>query len=102
MARALGRSIVAEAGALTTIGRDWMSSHCTEWRKAEDRVRREAVQVLEDADWIEAKPGARSYGGWPRAWDVNDQVMALYSRQGDEWRARRAAVREAIGMEAPE
>jgi hypothetical protein len=102
LARALARSIVAEVGALTTIGRDWMSSHCTEFRKADDRVRREAVQILEDADWIEAKPGARSYGGWPRSWDVNDQVGQLFSRQGVEWRARRAAVREAIGMEDPE
>nr|WP_298717246.1 DUF3987 domain-containing protein [uncultured Steroidobacter sp.] len=102
LARALGRSIVAEAGVLTTIGRDWMSSHSTEFRKADDRVRREAVQILEDADWIEAKPGARSYGGWPRSWEVNDQVMTHYSRQGVEWRARRAAVREAIGLEDPD
>jgi hypothetical protein len=79
-----------------------MSSHCTEFRKADDRVRREAVQILEDADWLEAPVGARAYGGWPRAWNVHERLHTQFSREDEEWRARRAAVRQAIGLEDPE
>lgn len=100
LARALGRSIVAEVGALTTIGRQRMSDHCAEFRKEDDdRVKREAVQILEDADWLEQSAGARSYGGWPTKWTVHERLWNLYSTQGEEWRQRRAAVREAIGLQ---
>ena len=99
LAQSLGRSIVADGPLLTTVNRQWMSDHCTEFRKAEDRVKREAVQILEDADWLEQTAGARSYGGWPTKWHVHDRLSQMFAQQGTEWRARRAAVREAIGME---
>jgi hypothetical protein len=103
MARALGRSIVAESGTLTTLGRAWLSNHCADFRKeTDDRVRQEAVHILEDADWLEPIPGLRSYGGWPTNWNINLQLFQLFSKEGETWRARRAAVKEAIGMNEAE
>ena len=103
LARSLARSIVAEASMLTTIGRDWMSNHCAEFRNADDRVRREAVLVLEDADWLEPFPGARAYGGWHTTkWTIHERLASMFAREGQEWRARRMAVREAIGLEDPD
>jgi hypothetical protein len=96
LAKALGRSMVASDECTTRINRDWMSNHCAPFKKADDRVRREAVQILEDADWIEAVPGQTTYGGWPRGFNVNDQIFRLFAREGEEWRARREAVRNAI------
>lgn len=100
LAQALARSIVAADEALTTIGRDWMTQHCQAFKKADDRLRREAVQILEDADWLEGQLGARAYGGWPRSFNVHDKVFQMFAREGEQWRARRAAVRDAIGDEA--
>lgn len=96
LARSLARSMVASDECTTRINRDWMLSHCAPFRKAEDRIKREAVQILEDADWIEATPGLRAYGGWPRSFTVNSRIFSLYAREGEEWRARRAAVKDAI------
>lgn len=42
-----------------------MASHCQTFRKAEEPLQREAVQMLEDADWLSAETHVRSYGGWP-------------------------------------
>ncbi len=100
LAKSLGRSIVADGPLLTTVGRQWMSDHCADWKKADDRVRREAIQILEDADWLEQSSGARTYGGWPSKWSVHDQLSRMFSTEGEAWRARRAAVREAIGGDA--
>ncbi len=100
LARALARSIVAADEVLTTIGRDWMTQHCQAFKKADDRVRREAVQVLVDADWLEAPPWAKTYGGWPNKYEVNDQVFRLFAEYGEEWRKRRQAVRDMIGDSA--
>ncbi|MGT2505499.1 hypothetical protein [Cupriavidus basilensis] len=97
LAQALARSIVASEDAPITIGRDEMMQHCLLFKKADDRLRREAVQVLEDADWLEAKLGARPYGGWPTKFTVNYKVYDMFAREGEQWRARRAAVRDAIG-----
>ncbi|RLK44532.1 DUF3987 domain-containing protein [Cupriavidus plantarum] len=97
LAQALARSIVAADHVVITIGRDWMTQHCEAFKKADDRLRREAVQVLEDADWLEAKPGVRAYGGWPTKFSVHDKVFQMFAREGEQWRARRAAVRDAIG-----
>ena len=96
LARGLARSIVAADEVLTTIGRDWMTQHCQAFKKADDRVRREAVQVLVDADWLEAPPWAKTYGGWPSKYEVNDQVFNLFAEYGEEWRMRRQAVRDMI------
>lgn len=96
LARALARSIVAADTAMTTLGRDWMTQHCLPFKKADDRLRREAVQLLEDADWLEAQTRG-SYGGWPREYQVHPQVFTLFAREGEQWRARRAAVKDAIG-----
>lgn len=97
LARGLARSIVAADEVLTTVGRDWMTQHCQGFKKADDRVRREAVQVLIDADWLEAPAWAGSYGGWPTKYEVNDQVFRLFAEYGEEWRKRREAVRDMIG-----
>lgn len=97
LAQALARSIVAADEVITTISRDWMVQHCQAFKKADDRLRREAVQMLEDADWLEAALGARGYGGWPTKFNVHDRVFQMFAREGEQWRARRAAVRDAIG-----
>lgn len=97
LARALARSVVASEQPVATISRDWMTTHCQGFRKAEDRLRREAVQMLEDADWLSAETHVRSYGGWPRSYAVHHKVFDLFAREGEQWRARRAAVRDAIG-----
>ncbi|MQB43033.1 DUF3987 domain-containing protein [Rhizobium sp. ICMP 5592] len=97
LARALARSIVAAEEVLTTVARDWMTQHCQAFKKADDRLRREAVQILEDADWLEAQSGVRAYGGWPSKYSVHPQVFTMFAPEGEQWRARRAAVRDAIG-----
>lgn len=98
VARALARSLAADEEATTTVSRDWMSSHCAAFKKADDKVRMEAVRILEDADWLEARIGPRAnYGGWPRHWTVHERIPELFGREGEAWRARRALVREAIG-----
>lgn len=97
LAQALARSIVASEETMTTISRDWMTQHCQLFKRSDDRLRREAVQFLEDADWIEASLGARSYGGWPSKYAVHELVFQMFAREGEQWRARRAAVRELIG-----
>lgn len=97
LARALARSVVAAETAVATVNRDWMTQHCQAFKKADDRLRREAVQVLEDADWLSAETQARSYGGWPSRYLVHPKVAQLFAREGEQWRARRAAVRDAIG-----
>lgn len=97
LARALARSIVATEERVTTVGRDWMTQHCEAFKKADDRQRREAVQILEDADWLSAETRVRSYGGWPSKYAVHPRVFDLFAREGEQWRARRAAVRDAIG-----
>lgn len=102
LARAIGRSIVADASLITTVSRDWMTQHCAEFRKADDRLRREAVQVLEDADWLEAQASARNYGGWPSKWNTHEKLFEMFAREGEQWRARREAVREAIGGDEAE
>lgn len=97
LAQALARSIVAAEVPMTTVGRDWMTQHCQAFKKADDRLRREAVQVLEDADWLEAGSGVRGYGGWPSKYAVHERVFQMFAREGEQWRERRAAVRDAIG-----
>jgi len=97
LAQALARSIVATEEPITTVSRDWMTQHCQLFKKADDRLRREGVQVLEDADWLCAQTQVRQYGGWPRKYSVHPQVFQLFAREGEQWRARRAAVRDAIG-----
>lgn len=97
LARALARSLVAADEPMTTVGRDWMTQHCQGFKKADDRLRREAVQILEDADWLCAQTHVRTYGGWPRSYVVHHRVAELFAREGEKWRARRVAVRDAIG-----
>jgi hypothetical protein len=102
LASALARSIVASDVVLTTVDRNWMTQHCQAFKKAggDDRLRREAVQILEDADWLSAQTHVRFYGGWPRGYSVHPKVFEIFAREGEQWRARRAAVRDAIGESA--
>lgn len=97
LAQALARSVVAADETMTAVSRDWMTQHCQGFKRADDRLRREAVQLLEDADWLEASPGVRAYGGWPSKYAVHESVFRVFAREGEQWRARRAAVRDAIG-----
>lgn len=97
LARAIARSIVASEEPMTTINRNWMTQHCLDFKKTEDRLRREAVQILEDADWLSAQTNVKTYGGWPRGYNVHPRVFEVFAREGEKWRARRAAVRDVIG-----
>lgn len=97
LARAVARSIVAADEPIKEVSRDWMTQHCQAFKKADDRFRREAVQILEDADWLSAQTHVRSYGGWPSKYWVHPMVFTMFAREGEQWRARRAAVRDAIG-----
>jgi hypothetical protein len=96
LARTLARSIAAADDPILIIGRDWMTQHCQAFKKADDQLRRQAVQILEDADWLKARLDARSYGSWPSRYTVNKNVFQLFAREGEQWRARRAAVKDAI------
>lgn len=97
LARAIARSIVAADEPIASVSRDWMTQHCQAFKKADDRLRRDAVQILEDADWLSAHTHVRSYGGWPSGYAVHHKVFEMFAREGAQWRARRAAVRDAIG-----
>ena len=97
LASALARSIVASEAVLTTIGRDWMTQHCQMFKKADNETRLAAVQILEDADWLSAQTHVKIYGGWPRGYSVHPKVFEIFAREGEQWRARRAAVKDAIG-----
>jgi hypothetical protein len=97
LASALARSIVASEVVLTTIGRDWMTQHCQLFKKADDETRLAAMQILEDADWLSAQTHVKVYRGWPRAYSIHPKVFEIFAREGEQWRARRAAVRDAIG-----
>lgn len=101
LARAVARSIVAESGMLNTVGRTWLSDHCAEFRKADDRTKREAMQMLQDADWLEVDTSTR-YGGWPAKWGVHPRLQELFGKEGEEWRKHRAAVRQLITGEEPD
>lgn len=94
IARALARSLAAaDPGQVQTIGRDWMTQHCRAFEKAkDDRIRREAVQLLEDFDWLR-DAGTGNYAGWPKKFDVNRNIFRLYAREGEVHRAKRAAVK---------
>jgi len=102
VARALARSIVAEASELNTVGRAWMSDHCAEFKKADDRTRREAVQMLQDADWLDQVGDSRGYAGWPTKWTVHHTLQARFGKEGAKWREHRVAVRELITGEDPD
>jgi hypothetical protein len=97
LARSLARSVVASEERVATVSRDWMTTHSAVFRKADDRLRREAVQMLEDADWLSAETHVRTYGGWPRSCRVHQKGLDQFARDGEQWRARRAAVRDMIG-----
>lgn len=97
LARALAHSLAAADPSLQTIGRDWMTQHCRAFAKAkDDRTRREAVQLLEDLDWLN-DASKKTYGGWPTKWEVNRSIFRLYAREGEHHRAQRAAVRAVFG-----
>ena len=97
LASALARSIVASDTVLTTVARDWMTQHCQLFKKADNETRLAAVQILEDSDWLSAQTHVKTYGGWPRGYSVHPKVFEIFAREGEQWRARRAAVRDAIG-----
>lgn len=97
LASALARSIVASEVVLTTVARDWMTQHCQMFKKADNETRLAAVQILEDADWLSALTHVKTYGGWARGFSVHPKVFEIFAREGEQWRARRAAVRDAIG-----
>jgi hypothetical protein len=80
------------------VRRTWMSDHCAEFKNADDRVRRGAIHILEDADWIEPTLGGTTYGGWPRERNVNGHLWRLFGQEGEARRLRRVAVREATGL----
>ena len=97
VARALAHSIAAADPSLATIGRDWMTQHCRAFAQAkDDRARREAVQLLEDLDWLH-DASTRTYGGWPTKLEVNRSIFRLYAREGEVHRAKRAAVQAIFG-----
>jgi type IV secretory pathway TrbD component len=101
VARALARSLAAADPSLTTVGRDWMTQHCRAFERAkDDRTRREAVQLLEDLDWLR-DVSTRTYGGWPTKLEVNGNIFRLYAREGEAHRAQRAAVQALFEDQPP-
>lgn len=96
LARALARSLAADSGQ-EFVARDWMTQHRQAFKKVkDDRVRRAAVQLLEDLDWLQVS-GTRVYAGWPTRWEVNRNIGRLYAREGEMHRAQRAAVKAVFG-----
>ncbi len=96
LARALARSLAADSDQ-EFVARDWMTQHCQAFKKAkDDRVRRAAVQLLEDLDWLQVS-GTKVYAGWPTRWEVNRNISRLYAREGEMHRAQRAAVKAVFG-----
>lgn len=96
--RGLARSVVADEGRPTTVGRYYMTNRCRSFRVADDMERRLAVQTLEDAGWLAPVPGSRAYGGWAASeWMVNPQVFDAFASDGEAHRDRRAAVRDLLG-----
>lgn len=73
-----------------------MIQHCTAFKRANDRDRKEAMQILEDMDWIQAIPWERNYNGWPTKFGTNPQIFEMYSHEGAQWRKKREEVRRAI------
>jgi hypothetical protein len=93
LARSLARSLAAAEPPRQTIGRDWMTQHCRDFERApDDRTRREAVQLLEDLDWLK-DVSERNYKGWPTKLEVNQNIYRLYARESEAHRAQRAAVK---------
>ena len=100
LAQQLARSIAATTDPLEFISRQWMSNHCKAFEGTkDDRVRREAVQMLEDMNWLNVPSGTKPYGGWPKQFEVNRQVFRLYAPEGEKHRQRRAIVKDLIGGE---
>lgn len=95
LARALGRSIVADDQRPERIGRDYMTQRCRAFRAAPPHERRAAVELLEDAGWIRPD-GTRTYQGMPSGWSIDSRVFDLFASEGEVHRARRNAVREAF------
>jgi hypothetical protein len=105
LARALARSLAADAGQ-QFVARDWMTQHCQAFKKAkDDRVRRAAVQLLEDLDWLQVS-GTKVYGGWPTRWEVNKPSVCPRGRDaprtagGGESRVRRRGERRLTQTKA--
>ncbi len=97
LARALARSIVADAARPSSIGRYHMVQSCAAFRKADDTLRRLAVQLLEDACWLHPVGDSRPYGGWSASeWAINPRAFDLFADEGDAHRARRREVRDLI------
>lgn len=99
LARALARSIVAD-GHVETVGRNWMTQHCKVFKQMRDeRVKKGAVQRLEDLDWLTPDRSSRSYGDWWGQYKVNPEVHRLFAAEGETHRARRERVRSLIADE---
>jgi len=97
VARAVARSLVADARRPEKVGRDYMTQACRPFRAADDGTRRLAVQALEDAEWLKPVPGSRAYGGWGASeWAVNPRAFDQFADQGAAHRARRDAVRALL------
>jgi len=100
LAKSIARSIAADETKPEMIGRDWMSQHCSLFRKADERTRQEAIQFLDDMNWLKAIPWERSYNGWPTKFQINPDIYNHFARDGEQWRERRKQVKEHItGLE---
>lgn len=85
LAQNIARSIAADETKPETIGRDWMSQHCSSFRKANERQRQEAIQFLDDMNWLKAMPWEGLYGGFPKKFQINPSVYDCYAREGEQW-----------------
>lgn len=100
LAKNIARSIVADETKPESIGRDWMIQHCSSFKKSDERTRREAIQFLDDMNWLKAMLWERSYNGWPTKFQINPCVYDYYATEGEQWRERRKQVKELItGLE---
>jgi hypothetical protein len=96
LAQAIAKAIVAEEKPITTISRDWMTQHANGFRNANDQLRQSAIEILQDADWVDPSTSGGTYKNNPRAYAVHPKVFQLFAREGEMHRARRAAVKELI------
>jgi len=88
LAQHIGKSIVASDEKPEHIARHWLNQHCKKFKHASDAVRREAIQILTDANWLEdSKLG--KYNNWPKQFTINQKVYEMFEKIGREHKEAR-------------
>ena len=94
LAVALAKSILADGKS--TLRRADMAKGCRAWRdEGDERVRRGALEILMDMDWVKPVDG-RAYRGEVTTWQVHPSLHGMFSKQAEEHRELRRVVRQKI------